>query len=98
MNISSPSPATMKPPHVRSIPLIPNLLDVDPFEDFEFSFPCEDLWWDDHDTATSDYFSDDDEDYSAPPSSTKAVPDTWRPNEMNMDKFILMRDCMKVEL
>ena len=68
MNISSPSPATMKPPHARSLPLIPNLLDVDPFEEFEFSFPCEELWWDDHDTDTSDYFSADDENYSATPS------------------------------
>ena len=58
----------MKLPHARSLPLIPNLLDVNPFEDFEFSFPCEDLWWDDHDTATSDYFSDDDEVYSATPA------------------------------
>ena len=67
MNIPSPSltTITMKPPTACSIP---HLLDVDPFEDFEFSFPCEDMWWDSHDT--SDYFSDDDEDYSAAPSPT----------------------------
>ena len=65
------TPATMKSPHARSLPLVPNLLEIDPFEDFEFSFPCEELWWDNCDTttATSDYFTDD-EDYSATPAPT----------------------------
>ena len=57
----------MKSPTACSIP-IPHLLDIDPFDNFEFSFPCEELWWDNHDTDTSDYFSSDDEDYSATPS------------------------------
>ena len=51
----------MKPPHDCSIP---HLLDIDPFEEFEFSFPCEEPWWDDFETDTSDYFSDSDSDYS----------------------------------
>ena len=66
MNIPSPSHSqttTMKPPHACSIP---HLLDIDPFEDFEFSFPCEEFWWDDLDSDTSDYFSDSNSDYSAP--------------------------------
>ena len=58
------SPATMKPPHACSY--IPHLLDIDPFENFEFSFPSEEMWWDDEDNDTSsDYFSDVDSDYSA---------------------------------
>ena len=57
------SPATMKPPHACSY--IPHLLDIDPFENFEFSFPSEEMWWDDEDIDTSDYFSDVDSDYSA---------------------------------
>ena len=65
LDIPSPSlsSATMKPPHACSIP---HLLDIDPFEDFEFSFPCEEFWWDDLDSDTSDYFSDSNSDYSAP--------------------------------
>ena len=65
LDIPSPSlsSATMKPPHACSIP---HLLDIDPFEDFEFSFPCEEFWWDDLSNDTSDYFSDLNSDYSAP--------------------------------
>ena len=65
MTIPSPSTntITMKPPYVCSIP---HLLDIDPFDDFEFSFPCEEFWWDDLDSDTSDYFSDSNSDYSAP--------------------------------
>ena len=62
MIIPSPSPSTMKTPKACSIP---HLLEINPFEEFEFSFPSDELWWDDHDVTTSDYFSDDDEDYSA---------------------------------
>ena len=40
---------------------IPHLLDVDPFSPFEFSFPKEELWWDDDESSSM--FSD--EDYSA---------------------------------
>ena len=58
----------MKSPTTCSIP-IPHLLDIGPFEDFEFSFPSEELWWDDQDTDTSDYFSAENEDYSATPST-----------------------------
>ena len=61
MNIPSPlrNTTTMKPPNVCSIP---RLHEIDPFAEFEFSFPCEDMWWDESDT--SDYFSCD-EDSSA---------------------------------
>ena len=41
---------------------IPHLLDVDPFSPFEFSFPKEELWWDEEES--SPLFSDE-EDYSA---------------------------------
>ena len=59
--IPSPSlsSATMKLSYVCSIP---RLHEIDPFAEFEFSFPCEDMWWDESDT--SDYFSCD-EDSSA---------------------------------
>ena len=55
---------TMKPPTACSP--IPHLLEIDPFEEFEFSFPSEDMWWDNEET--SDYFSDDASDYSATPA------------------------------
>ena len=41
---------------------IPHLLDVDPFSPFEFSFPKEELWWDDEES--SPLFINE-EDYSA---------------------------------
>ena len=65
---SNPAPGSpdqtlaMKSPTACS--LIPHLLEIDPFQEFEFSFPCQEMWWDDLDTTTSDYFSCD-EDYSA---------------------------------
>ena len=50
----------MKPPYVSSIPsplaykhTIPYLLDIDPAAPFEFSFPCEDMWWDISDLDSS---------------------------------------------
>ena len=60
--IPSPSlsSATMKLPYACPIP---SLLEIDPFGEFEFSFPCEEMWWDDE-SDTSDYFSCD-EDSSA---------------------------------
>ena len=59
---SSDQTLTMKSPTACSP--IPHLLEINPFQKFEFSFPCEEMWWDDLDTTTSDYFSCD-EDYSA---------------------------------
>ena len=56
--VNIPNLATMKPPHVSSIP---SLIDIDPMAPFEFHYPAEEPWWDvyDFDTDTSDYFSCD---------------------------------------
>ena len=61
---SSDQTPTMK--HPTACSPIPHLLEIDPFEEFEFSFPSEDMWWDNEET--SDYFSDDASDYSATPA------------------------------
>ena len=81
--VSSPlTPITnMKSPHVCSIP---RLQDIDPFAEFEFSFPCEEFWWDEHDTSTSDYFSFD-EDYSDTSSDEDSDSFTTTPSPTMID-------------
>ena len=81
-NTSPVTPITnMKPPHVCSIP---RLQDIDPFAEFEFSFPCEEFWWDEHDTSTSDYFSFD-EDYSDTSSDEDSDSFTSTPSPTMID-------------
>ena len=40
---------------------VPPLMDIDPFNQFEFHFPADEPWWDEYDmdTDTSDYSSCD---------------------------------------
>ena len=39
---------------------IPALLDINPYEEFEFSFPAQTMWWDD----SSDFSTSDDEQHA----------------------------------
>ena len=54
------NPGSSTPTNTMTSP-IPHLLDVDPFSPFEFSFPKEELWWDDSESSSMS----SDEDYSA---------------------------------
>ena len=46
----------MKPPHASSVP---SLMDIDPFTEFEFHFPCQDMEWDFSDLSSSEPEDDD---------------------------------------
>ena len=43
-------------PHSKKY-AVPSLLDINPYDEFEFSFPAQTMWWDD----SSDFSSSDDE-------------------------------------
>ena len=58
--------------------------DIDPFAEFEFSFLCEEFWWDEHDTSKSDYFSYDD-DYSDTSSDEDSDSFTTTPSPTMID-------------
>ena len=66
----------MKPPHASSVP---SLMDIDPFTQFEFHFPCQDMEWDFSDLSFSkpeeEYFGDSDLNVSFSSSLYQFLPD-----------------------
>ena len=66
----------MKPPLVSSVP---SLMDIDPFTQFEFHFPCQDMEWDFSDLSFSkpeeEYFGDCDLNVSFSSSLYQFLPD-----------------------
>ena len=68
---NNPHPASHSKKHA-----IPALLDINPYEEFEFSFPAQTMWWDD----ISDFSPSDDEQ----PANLAARLAQYRPMDLDV--------------
>ena len=66
-------------PHSKKF-AVPSLLDINPYDEFEFSFPAQTMWWDD----SSDFSSCDDEQ----PANLAARLAQYRPLESNLGALL----------